>query len=149
VPFGYWEAKDTDDDLDEEIEKKFRRGYPQDNIIFEDSSEAVLIQNRQEVMRCSVEDVTKLQSLLERFFEYERPEIEEFHKAIQQFKDDMPAVLGSLRDMIENAELTVDTFRKAALKFLNHAQETIIPMSALQMFGKCLFGLHPVPKTPS
>jgi hypothetical protein len=27
VPFGYWEAKDTDDDLDEEIEKKFRKGY--------------------------------------------------------------------------------------------------------------------------
>jgi hypothetical protein len=28
VPFGYWEAKDTSDDFDEEIEKKFRRGYP-------------------------------------------------------------------------------------------------------------------------
>ena len=42
VPLGYWEAKDTDDDLDEEIEKKFRRGYPQDNIIFENSERAVL-----------------------------------------------------------------------------------------------------------
>jgi len=31
VPFGYWEAKDTDDDLDEEIEKKFRKGYPQNH----------------------------------------------------------------------------------------------------------------------
>jgi hypothetical protein len=51
VPFGYWEAKDTDDDLDEEIGKKFRKGYPQDNIIFEDSREAVLIQNKQQVMR--------------------------------------------------------------------------------------------------
>ena len=37
VPFGYWEAKDEKDDLDAEIEHKFRRGYPQDNIIFEDS----------------------------------------------------------------------------------------------------------------
>ena len=37
VPFGYWEAKDTDDDLDAEIDKKKRKGYPQDNIIFEDS----------------------------------------------------------------------------------------------------------------
>ena len=26
VPFGYWEAKDTKDDLDAEIEKKFKRG---------------------------------------------------------------------------------------------------------------------------
>ncbi|MCK7496167.1 MAG: hypothetical protein MZW92_38470 [Comamonadaceae bacterium] len=38
VPFGYWEAKDEEDDLDEEIACKFRRGYPQDNIIFEDSA---------------------------------------------------------------------------------------------------------------
>ena len=127
VPFGYWEAKDTDDDLDEEIEKKFRRGYPQDNIIFEDSREAVLIQNKQQVMRCGVEDVAQLKSLLERFFDYERPEIEEFHKAIEQFKSDMPAVLGSLRDMIENTELENAEFRKAALKFLKHAQETINP----------------------
>jgi hypothetical protein len=35
VPFGYWEAKDTNDDLDVEIAKKFRRGYPQTSIIFE------------------------------------------------------------------------------------------------------------------
>jgi len=35
-----WEAKDTNDDLDAEIAKKLRRGYPQDNIIFEDSETA-------------------------------------------------------------------------------------------------------------
>ncbi len=40
VPFGYWEAKDDKDDLDAEIEKKFRRGYPDTNIIFEDSRRA-------------------------------------------------------------------------------------------------------------
>lgn len=45
VPFGYWEAKDEKDDLNLEIETKFKRGYPQDNIIFEDSHQAVLIQN--------------------------------------------------------------------------------------------------------
>ncbi|MFL9967071.1 hypothetical protein PQR02_40350 [Paraburkholderia sediminicola] len=54
VPFGYWEAKDTKDDLDAEIALKFKRGYPQDNIIFEDTAAAVLIQHRQEVMRCDV-----------------------------------------------------------------------------------------------
>jgi len=27
VPFGYWEAKDEEDDLDKEIAAKFRRGY--------------------------------------------------------------------------------------------------------------------------
>lgn len=28
MPFGYWEAKDEKDDLDAEIEYKFKRGYP-------------------------------------------------------------------------------------------------------------------------
>lgn len=31
VPLGYWEAKDEADDLDAEIEKKLKKGYPQDN----------------------------------------------------------------------------------------------------------------------
>ena len=48
---GYWEAKDTHDDLDAEIQAKFNRGYPRDNILFEDSQTAVLFQNREEAMR--------------------------------------------------------------------------------------------------
>lgn len=52
MPFGYWEAKDEKDDLDSEIDYKLRRGYPQDNIILEDSRQAVLIQSKREVMRC-------------------------------------------------------------------------------------------------
>ncbi len=62
VPFGYWEAKDEKDDLDAEIAFKFKRGYPQDNIIFEDSTQAVLIQHREEVMRCAVDDVRRWRS---------------------------------------------------------------------------------------
>jgi hypothetical protein len=38
VPLGYREAKDIADDLDRAIEKKLRKGYPQDNILFEDRS---------------------------------------------------------------------------------------------------------------
>ena len=37
LPRGYWEAKDTQDDLDTEIKKKTTRGYPLSNIIFEDT----------------------------------------------------------------------------------------------------------------
>jgi hypothetical protein len=35
---GYWEAKDTSDKLDVEIEKKRKAGYPLNNIIFEEPS---------------------------------------------------------------------------------------------------------------
>lgn len=127
VPLGYWEAKDEEDDLDKEIEKKFRKGYPQDNIIFEDSREAVLIQNKQPVMRCGVQEPEQLQKLLELFFGYERPEIADFRKAVQQFKTDLPDVLKALRDMIEDAERENDEFHRASLRFLKRAQETINP----------------------
>jgi predicted helicase len=127
VPLGYWEAKDEDDDLDEEIEKKFRKGYPQDNIIFEDSHKAVLIQNKQEVMRSGIEDSAQLQKLLELFFGYERLEIADFRKAVEQFKTDLPAVLKALREMIEEAENDNEKFNKASHKFLKHAQDTINP----------------------
>ena len=127
VPFGYWEAKDAKDDLDEEIAFKFRRGYPQSNIIFEDSHTAVLIQNRQEVARCSVEDATALERLLRLFFAYEPTEITQFRKAVQQFKADLPAVLDALRARIDRAEADNTTFRTALLTFLDHARATINP----------------------
>ncbi|MGB8377634.1 MAG: hypothetical protein WCE70_04080, partial [Rhodanobacteraceae bacterium] len=127
LPFGYWEAKDSRDDLDREIEIKLRRGYPQDNIIFEDSTEAVLIQNKREAMRCAVDDVDRLQRLLELFFGYERPEIAEFRKAVEQFKADLPAVLDALRERIVEARAGNAAFRTAADAFLKQAQETINP----------------------
>lgn len=127
LPFGYWEAKDEKDDLDAEIEAKFKRGYPSDNIVFEDSRAAVLIQNRREVLRCAVDDVDKLQRLLELFFAYERPEIAEFRKAVEQFKTDLPAVCEALRGMIERAYADNATFKSAADKFLKTAHESINP----------------------
>jgi hypothetical protein len=127
VPFGYWEAKDSNDDLDEEIAKKFKRGYPKDNIIFEDTTRAVLIQNGQQVMDCQVDDVDELKKLLTLFFSYERSEISQFRKAVEQFKADLPAVLEALRDMIARAHQDNPTFRKESERFLVHAQEAINP----------------------
>ena len=49
---GYWEAKDTHDNLDAEIQEKFNRGYPRGNIVFEDSRVAVRFQDREEDHAC-------------------------------------------------------------------------------------------------
>ena len=127
VPFGYWEAKDAKDNLDDEIAFKFKRGYPQDNIVFEDSRQAVLIQHREEVMRCDVADVHALEKLLKLFFGYERREIADFNKAVRQFKTDLPAVLQRLREMIEQQYAGNAAFRKASAAFLAHAREAINP----------------------
>jgi predicted helicase len=127
MPLGYWEAKDADDDLDDEVSKKFRRGYPQDNIIFSDDTLAVLWQNRSEVLRCDMTDTQALSKLLKLFFSFERPEIAGFRAAVEQFKTDLPAVLLALRDMIEREHNKNPSFRAAEDKFLLHAQEAINP----------------------
>jgi len=127
VPLGYWEAKDEEDDLDAEVIVKFRRGYPQDNIIFEDSTRAILIQDCREVMRCAVDDVLALEKLLNLFFGYERAEIAEFRQAVEQFKTDLPAVLKALREMINGALAQNKVFHRAAESFLVRAKEAINP----------------------
>ena len=125
LPFGYWEAKDEKDDLDAEIEYKFKRGYPKDNIIFEDSREAVLIQNGEEVIRSPVDDTKKLEKLLTLFFSYQRKEIAAFRNAVDKFKQDLPAVLEALRAKVADAYKSNTAFRTAAAKFLLHAQDAI------------------------
>ncbi len=42
---GLWEAKDSADDLDKEIKRKFALGYPKQNILFWQPDHAVLYQN--------------------------------------------------------------------------------------------------------
>ena len=128
MPMGYWEAKDADDDLNEEVTKKFKKGYPQDNIIFSDDAVAVLWQNRGEVLRCDMTDTEALAKLLKLFFSFERPEIAGFRAAVEQFKTDLPAVLQALRDMIAKQEKSNASFRAASAKFLLHAQEAINPI---------------------
>jgi len=127
VPFGYWEAKDTNDDLDEEIRKKTSIGYPRDNIIYEDTATAVLIQNKREVARAAMDDTDALFHLLELFFAYERQEIADFRRAVKQFAADLPAVLDRLREIIAEKRAASSDFARAERKFLDHAREAINP----------------------
>ncbi len=124
---GYWEAKDTRDDLDAEIQRKFNLGYPRDNIIFEDSREAVLIQNGDVAMRVDMRREGELHRLIRLFLDYELPEIEDFRRAQSQFKDDLPSVLASLRETIEDAERDNAEYQDAAAVFLELCHQSIGP----------------------
>ena len=122
---GLWEAKDTHDDLDREIQSKLAQGYPSDNILFEDSRTAVLFQDQREAMRVEMTDPAALDELVRQFLNYELPEIQEFREARQQFKDDLPAVLANLRETIVDAETGNPGYQEAAEIFLDLCHQSI------------------------
>ncbi|MDL2345609.1 N-6 DNA methylase [Deinococcus sp. MIMF12] len=125
-PRGFWESKDEADTLDAEIEKKFARGYPRDNILFEDSRTAVLIQHGEEVQRVSMDDADALAGLLTTFFAFEPPQVTEFRRAIEQFRAEMPHLLGVLREAIAAAETNPDYVRERDA-FVELGREAIDP----------------------
>lgn len=100
LDWGYWESKDEMDDLEAEIEKKSAKGYPDDNILYEDSTRAILIQNGIRVLETRFEDVERFDKLLKAFVSFERPEVREFRQAIELFKRDVPIVTEALRELI-------------------------------------------------
>lgn len=125
--WGYWESKDETDHIDEEIKKKLDKGYPSENILFEDSQTAVLIQNNIEVLRVSMKDAESLDKLLISFISFERPEVRNFRKAIELFKEHIPKVTTLVRNIIVEQETTNKEFIKAGKKFLKLCQDSINP----------------------
>ena len=124
---GYWEAKDSHDDLEAEIQTKFNRGYPSDNIVFEDSLTAVLFQSGAQAMRADMSRPADLHRLIRTFLDYELPEIEEFRQAQQQFKADLPTVLENLRQAVADAEAGNEAYREGVDKFLELCHRSIGP----------------------
>lgn len=101
LDWGYWESKDTYDDLEIEIEKKFKKGYPSSNILFEDSQAAILYQNGVMLDRCDIHDQEALHRVISRFINFTRAEVRDFRDAIEKFKADLPQVIDALRNMID------------------------------------------------
>lgn len=81
-------------------QKKFNKGYPNNNILFEDSKNAVLIQNGTESLRINMEDDEALDALLNQFLDYERAEVKDFRQAISNFSQDLPIIINTLRKLI-------------------------------------------------
>ncbi|EJF07513.1 putative helicase [Thiovulum sp. ES] len=123
--FGFWEAKDQKDDLDLEIEKKIKKGYPTSNIIFEDSKRAVLIQNGSTVLDISMEKSENLENLLSEFLNFRNEEILEFEKALSQFTEDVPKLVEVLREKIAKNKTENREFQKKYSEFLEICQNSI------------------------
>jgi len=108
---GIWEAKDTHDNLEAEIQKKIERNYPLSNTIFEDTRAAYLYQNGRQAMKADLADRGQLCDLLNAFFGHVEPAHEDFGKAIDEFKERVPELArGLVRKIIGAArELPLTT----------------------------------------
>jgi hypothetical protein len=124
---GFWEAKDTDDDLDKEIAAKIAKGYPLNNTIFEDTREAVLFQSGQQRYRFDLTKEEDLASLLTEFFAYTEPEIENFQQAVEEFKDRVPELAKGLVGKLDEAHKSNNKFKAAFEGFLTVCQQTLNP----------------------
>ena len=125
---GVVESKDTSDKIDEEIEKKVRKdGYPQTNILFQDSTTAVLIQNGEEVQRVDMQDPAQLESILKAFIEYKPKYLENFEEALNKFKEDIPTIVDTLRDLMEKQAKTNKAYTSARDGFWEMCKQEINP----------------------
>ena len=125
---GYVESKDTNDTLDEEINKKlYKAGYPKTNIIFQDSIFAVLIQNSIEVSRIEMVDANKLEKILNQFINYKPEYIDKFEEALRKFKEDIPTIVATLRETISDEFKTNKAFVKGSDDFFEMCQKEINP----------------------
>jgi len=124
---GFWEAKDTADNLAAEIEKKRKAGYPLSNIIFEDTQTAVLFQHGQRLLSVDMTAPDKLAELIVQFFSYIEPEIEEFEHAVDEFKERVPDLADGLKLKIEQAHRTNAKFKQAFANFFELCQTSLNP----------------------
>jgi predicted helicase len=127
LPRGFWESKDSHDDLDREIDRKIRRGYPISNTIFEDTRRAVLYQNRTPVMRADLSNTRDLADLLFRFYSHTEPEIQEFEQAVEEFGQRVPNLARGLADKIAEAHQYNHPFQEAFGKFFALCQVSLNP----------------------
>lgn len=126
---GYVESKDTNDTLDEEINKKlYKDGYPKSNIIFQDSIYAVLFQNGIEISRIEMNDADKLEKILNQFINYKPDYIDKFDEALKKFKEDIPTIVETLRNTINEQYLTNKKFVEASEEFFEMCQKEINPL---------------------
>ncbi len=124
---GYWESKDERDDLNAEISLKLGKGYPDSNILFDDTQQVVLLQNAQEVGRASMSDTRLLHALLEQFVSFETPFVQTFRDAINRFQDDLPDLLRHLREAIAAQGAENPRFREKQARLLELVQKAINP----------------------
>ncbi len=136
--YGVWEAKDSDDKLEKEIEKKFKAGYPRDNILFQAPDYAILVQDGEQVFNAPITDPTKLVDVLSLFFQYQPPKYEQWEQAVSEFKDRVPQLAAGLLELIEKEYTRNVGFIRAFDNFYELCRRAINPNLSRQAVEEML-----------
>jgi predicted helicase len=124
---GFWEAKDSDDDLAREVRKKFQDGYPKDNIIFQAPDRIILYQDGKQADDVDITRPETLVDVLGRFFNYRPPAYEQWEKASEDFKRRVPELGAGLQKLIAEQRKTNARFIQAFADFTALCQQAINP----------------------
>ncbi|MBS1902142.1 MAG: N-6 DNA methylase [Bacteroidetes bacterium] len=127
TPMGFWEAKDTQDDLKKEIKAKFEKGYPKSNILFQQPDLAVLYQDGILVDTYDLTQPERLVACLETFFGYKADEQADWEELVAQFKQRIPESAEKLISMIEEEKKTNTRFKEAFKTFAELCRASINP----------------------
>ena len=127
LPHGYWEAKDTQDDLHIEANKKFAAGYPSKNIVLQSPTHALLYQNGQLQLDLDITDSQNLVHVLQTFFAYREENISAWHAAVAEFREIVPELGEKLAALIETERQNNPHFHDAFSKFHQQCQTSINP----------------------
>ena len=131
LPRGYWEAKDSKDDLQLEIQEKFTVGYPRSNILFQTPARAILVQNGIIANpRKEDQDITQpetLVRLLERFYDWQESPQQEWDRAAERFKEEIPRIASGVMQLIEREKISNKLFRDRFTAFAELCRQSINP----------------------
>ena len=128
---GHWEAKDSGDDLEAEVQAKFARGYSRRNILFQAPARALLYQDGGLRFGADLDDPAQLAEVLDLFFRYREPEIERFHEAVAAFKARIPDLAAGLLAKIGAARREDPAFRARFEAFVETVRESVNPNVAV------------------
>ncbi|MBF0635532.1 MAG: N-6 DNA methylase, partial [Nitrospinae bacterium] len=128
IPRAWWEAKDTKDDLLKEARKKINDdGYPDDNIIFQSPTQALVYQDGRKVLD---EDISKPAALiytLQALFDYRAETQQDWERAVEDFKPKIPDAARALVTIIEEERLKNQRFVTAFNGFATLCRAAVNP----------------------
>ena len=103
------------------------RGYPRDNILFQEPYRAILWQNERQTLDTDLTDPTELIGTLETFFSHQPPEYAEWENAVAEFRERVPALGQGLAERIHGERETNQAFISAFADFHEKCRQSINP----------------------